>query len=219
MSEEASAKAREFLEKMGVKIYNGVRVSAFDGELLTINNGETIRTRNVLWAAGVVGEVPEGIAKEVIQRGNQIETDDINKVKGYNNIFAIGDVAYLATTKYPEGLPGVAQVAIQQGKHLAKNIASIIEGRATEPFSYNDKGSMATIGKNKAVADIGRIKLQGFRAWLIWCFIHLISLVGFSNRLKIFINWLGKYFSYNTSTRLILRPFNRELMTEDPRAK
>lgn len=219
MSEEASKKAKEYLERMGVKIYNGLRVSSFDGELLTINNGETIRTRNVLWAAGVVGEVPEGIPKEVIQRGNQIETDVINKVKGFDNIFAIGDVAYLATSQYPDGLPGVAQVAIQQGKQLAKNIAAIVEGRATEPFKYNDKGSMATIGKNKAVADLGRIKLQGFRAWLIWCFIHLISLIGFSNRLKIFINWIGKYFSYNTSTRLILRPFNRELMTEDPKAR
>lgn len=219
MSDEASSKAKEFLEKMGVKIYNGVRVSSFDGELLTINNGTTIRTRNVLWAAGVTGEVPEGIATETIKPGNRIETDDINKVKGYQNIFAIGDVSNFVSANTPNGLPGVAQVAIQQGKHLAGNITAIVEGKPTEPFEYNDKGSMATIGKNKAVADLGKIKLHGFIAWFIWCFIHLWSLVGFSNRVIIFMSWLGKYFSHDTSQRLILRPFNRELMAEDSKAR
>ena len=219
MSEEASVKAKEFLEEMGVKIMNGVRVSSFDGELLTINNGETIRTRNVLWAAGVRGEVPQGIAPERILKGNQIETDEINRVKGYSNIFSIGDVASIITPETPEGHPGVAQVAIQQGKQLAENLVAIINNKPTAPFKYNDKGSMATIGTNKAVADIGKVKLQGFIAWILWCFVHVWSLVGFTNRIFVLISWMGKYFSRNTSTRIILRPFSRELMTEDPKAK
>jgi NADH dehydrogenase len=113
----------------------------------------------------------------------------------------------------------VAQVAMQQGKHLAKNLASIIKNRQTTPFVYNDKGSMATIGRNKAVADIGKLRFSGFIAWVLWCFVHVLSLVGFKNRITVFITWVGRYFSYNGPTRIIVRPFSRELMTEDTRAK
>lgn len=219
MSENAAAKAKEYLEKMGVILYNGVRVKSFDGELLEINDGRKIRTRNVLWAAGVVGQFPEGITKENIVKGNRIQTDEINRVKGYENIFAIGDVAAVITSDTPDGHPGVAQVAIQQGKHLAKNLLAIIESKATEPFKYNDKGSMATIGRNKAVADIGKIHLSGFIAWVLWCFVHVFSLVGIQNRIVVFVNWLGRYFSYNGPARIIIRPFSRESMTEDTKAK
>lgn len=219
MSDNAAKKAKEYLEEMGVILYNGVRVQSFDGELLTINDGRTIRTRNVIWAAGVVGQFPEGIRKEMVVKGNRIQTDDINQVKGYSNIFAIGDVAAVITAATPDGHPGVAQVAIQQGKHLAKNLLAIINGKDTEPFKYHDKGSMATIGRNKAVADIGKAHLSGFIAWFLWCFVHVFSLVGFQNRLTVFINWLGRYFSYNGPARIIVRPFSRESMTEDTQAK
>lgn len=219
MSEEASAKAKEYLERMGVTIQNGVRVSAYDGDTLQINNGQSLQTKNVLWAAGVEGDVPEGLPPEVLQRGKRIATDDINRVKGFSNIFAIGDVASIITPDLPYGHPGVAQVAIQQGKHLAKNLAAIINGSEPTPFVYNDKGSLATIGRNKAVADLGKVKFAGFFAWIIWSIVHLVSLIGFKNRLFVFMTWVGRYFSYNTSTRIIIRPFSRELMTEDPAAK
>jgi NADH:ubiquinone reductase (H+-translocating) len=215
MSEEASAKAKRYLENMGVKIFNGVRVDAYDGETLQINNGQSFKTKNVLWAAGVLGEVPEGIPESSLQKTHRIETDEINRVKDFDNIFAIGDVAFVVAPDLPYGHPGVAQVAIQQGRHLAKNLIAIINRQATTPFRYNDKGSMATIGRNKAVADLGKLKLQGFIAWLMWSVVHLFSLIGFKNRLFVFLTWIGKYFSYNSSTRLIIRPFNRELMTED----
>lgn len=219
MSENAAAKAKEYLEKMGVILYNGVRVKSFDGELLEINDGRKIRTRNVLWAAGVVGQFPEGIKPENIVKGNRIQTDEINKVKGYENIFAIGDAAAVISADTPDGHPGVAQVALQQGKQLAKNLMLIINGKEPEPFKYNDKGSMATIGRNKAVADIGKLHFSGFIAWVLWCFVHVFSLVGLQNRIVVFINWIGRYFSYNGPARIIIRPFSRESMTEDTKAR
>ncbi|MCW3114723.1 MAG: dehydrogenase [Segetibacter sp.] len=219
MSEKASAKAQKYLQEMGVVIYNDVHVQSFDGELLTIDDGRVLRTRNVLWAAGVVGQFPEGINPENIVKGRRIQTDEINKVKGYNNIFAIGDVAAVVTTDRPNGHPGVAQVALQQGKHLAKNLVAIIEGKETIPFRYNDQGSMATVGRNKAVADIGKLRLAGFFAWLIWCFVHVFSLLGNQNKITVFLTWVGRYFTYNSPSRLIIRPFSRESMTENTAAK
>lgn len=219
MSEEASAKAKQYLESFGVVIYNGVRVKSFDGESLTINNGTIIKTRNVIWAAGVAGDFPTGITAEAVVSGNRIQTDEFNKVKGYQNIYAIGDVSAVIAADTPNGHPGVAQVAIQQGKQLGKNLLALLAGKELTPFKYNDKGSMATVGRNKAVADLGRFKTQGFRAWLLWCFVHLISLVGVRNRIVVFIGWIGKYFTYNGSTRVIVRPFNRDIMREDTSAK
>jgi NADH dehydrogenase len=125
----------------------------------------------------------------------------------------------VVTPDTPAGHPGVAQVAIQQGQHLAKNLLAIMKGKEPVPFKYNDKGSMATIGRNKAVADLGRFKTQGFRAWVLWCFVHLFSLIGTRNKLVVFLGWIGKYFSYDGATRIIIRPFSRELMREDTAAK
>jgi NADH dehydrogenase len=219
MSDKAAATAQKYLLDMGVVIYNDVHVQSFDGELLTIDDGRTIKTRNVLWAAGVTGQFPDGISKENVVRGNRIQTDEINRVKGYENIFAIGDVAAVITAETPNGHPGVAQVAIQQGKHLGKNLAALVKGEKTEPFKYNDRGSMATIGRNKAVVDIGKLKFSGFIAWILWCFVHVFSLVGFQNRLAVFFTWLIRYFSYNGPTRIIIRPFSRASMTENTAAK
>jgi NADH dehydrogenase len=219
MSEKAANTAQKYLEEMGVVIYNDVHVKSFDGESLVIDDGRIIKTRNVLWAAGVTGQYPEGISKENTVRGNRIQTDEINRVKGSNNIFAIGDVAAVITPETPQGHPGVAQVALQQGKHLGKNLAAIIKGEKPEPFVYDDRGSMATIGRNKAVADIGKMHFTGFIAWILWCFVHVLSLVGFKNRITVFITWLGRYFSYNGPTRIIIRPFSRESMTENTAAK
>ncbi|WP_295769070.1 NAD(P)/FAD-dependent oxidoreductase [uncultured Mucilaginibacter sp.] len=214
MSEQASNKAKEALLGMGVEVLLNVKVQSYDGNELKFEDGRVIRTKNVVWSAGVMGIVPNGFAKENIVRGNRIKTDEINRVVGTNNVFAIGDVGAIITEATPNGYPGVAQVAIQQGKKLAENIAHLVKGEPTEPFKYKDLGSMATIGRNKAVADLGKIKLSGFIAWLIWMFIHLISLLGFRNKVVTFINWLGSYMTYNGGTRLIIRRYVREALPE-----
>ncbi|RYE21751.1 MAG: NAD(P)/FAD-dependent oxidoreductase [Sphingobacteriaceae bacterium] len=163
----------------------------------------------------VMGIVPEGFSKDQIANGNRIATDEISRVKGLNNVFAIGDVSSSVSEAMPKGLPGVAPVAIQQGKHLAKNILHLIKNEPTVDFKYNDQGSMATIGRNKAVVDLGKIKFQGFFAWLTWMFVHLILLMGFRNKVVVFINWLGSYVSYNGGTRLIIRPYFKKEFKPD----
>jgi NADH dehydrogenase len=219
MSEGASCKAKQFLTDRGVTVINSVHVDHYDGLVLTIDNGTVIKTRNVFWAAGVRGEMPEGLADAPLTRGTRIKTDDISRVEGYQNIFAIGDVAAMITDKLPEGLPGVAPVAMQQGKHLAKNLINIINGRPALPFKYFDKGTMATVGRNRAVADIGHLHFQGFFAWLLWMFVHLLSLAGFSNKLIVFFSWAINYFNKDSDNRLIVRGFNTEKMQVDEASK
>jgi NADH:ubiquinone reductase (H+-translocating) len=219
MSDQASVKAKEFLTDMGVIIFNDVHVTSYNGDILKIDNGVDIKTRNVFWAAGVKGEVPDGIPQEVILRGGRIETNEIGQVKGYSNIFAIGDVAAMITPDSPQGHPGVAPVAIQQGAHLAKNIVHLIKGEPTEPFKYRDKGSLATIGRNRAVADLGKIRFQGTFAWFVWLFVHILTLAGFSNKLVVFSNWLINYFTKNTDNRLIVHYFNTDTMKTEAIAK
>jgi NADH dehydrogenase len=171
----------------------------------------------VIWSAGVMGVVPHGISKDIIVRGNRIKTDSVCRVAGFENVFAIGDVGAMITDDTPNGHPGVAQVAIQQGNHVAKTIMQIINCEPTVPFKYFDKGSLATIGRNKAVADLGKLKFQGFFAWLIWMFVHLVSLSGFRNKLVVFINWIASYLTYNGGARLIIRPFVKKGITRDER--
>ena len=209
-SDEGSAAAKDFLTDMGVEVLLNVKVESYDGNEIKFEGGKSIATKNVIWSAGVMGVVPDGINKDSIERGNRIRINEALMVSGYNNIFAIGDVAAMITEETPKGHPGVAQVAIQQGQHAAKSILHIINGQPTEAFKYNDKGSLATIGRNKAIADLGKLKFQGFFAWLIWMFVHLISLLGFRNQVIVFINWIGSYISYNGGTRLIIRGFKRE---------
>jgi len=211
MSEQASKRAQGFLEEMDVEVLTGVKVEAYDGDVISFEGGRKIKTKNVIWSAGVMGVVPEGIPKEQIARGNRISTDEINRVIGLNNVFAIGDVSSTVTEAMPKGLPGVAPVAIQQGKHLAKNILHLIKNEPTLNFKYNDQGSMATIGRNKAVVDMGKIRFQGFFAWLVWMFVHLVLLMGFRNKVVVFVNWLGSYISYNGGTRLIIRPYYKNV--------
>jgi len=219
MSEQASAKAKEFLQKAEVTIYNSVHVESYDGYYLKIDNGKILKTRNVLWAAGVQGEMPEGIPADSITKGNRIQTDEICRVKGHENIFAIGDVAGMVTEQYPNGLPGVAPVAIQQGKSVAENLLRIIKGEPAKPFKYVDKGSLATIGRNKAVADLGIFKFQGFFAWLLWGFVHIMSLAGFTNKAVVFFNWAINYFTKNSDNRMVVRYFNTETREADVECK
>jgi len=209
-SDEGSNAAKEFLTGMGVEVLLNVKVESYDGEEIKFEDGRSIKTRNVIWSAGVMGVVPEGLDKNNLERGNRIRVDGSLRVNGHNNVFAVGDVAAMITDNTPKGHPGVAQVAIQQGQHAAKNILHVLNHQPTEVFEYNDKGSLATIGRNKAIADLGKLKFQGFFAWLIWMFVHLISLLGFRNKVVVFVNWIGSYISNNGGTRLIIRGFKRE---------
>jgi len=219
MSIQASVEAKRALTAGEVTVYNSVHVQSYDGYELKIDDGKVIKTRNVFWAAGVRGEVPEGIPKEIIARGTRIQTDDISKVKGYDNIFAIGDVAAMITNELPNGLPGVAPVAMQQGEQLAKNLVRIIKGEPTKPFKYLDKGTLATIGRNKAVADLGPFHFKGFIAWLLWGFVHILTLAGFSNKANVFLTWSLNYLRKNSDNRLVVRYFNTDTMMTEPIAK
>jgi len=216
MSEGASNKAKQFLSENDVMIYNSVHVQSYDGLELKIDDGMTIKARNVFWAAGVMGEMPEGMTDATMVRGARVQTDEINRVKGYQNVFAIGDVSAIISDEFPNGHPGVAPVAIQQGQHLAKNLLHLIKGEPTQPFKYYDKGTLATIGRNKAVADLGKLHFQGFFAWLLWGFVHIMSLAGFSNKTSVFLSWAINYFTRNSDNRLIIRAFNRRTGTVEP---
>ncbi|WP_428330674.1 NAD(P)/FAD-dependent oxidoreductase [Mucilaginibacter sp.] len=210
MSDEASKGATRFLKDMGVEVMLGVKVDSYDGEEIKFEGGKSIRTKNVIWSAGVMGVIPDGVNKDLIVRGNKIKVDANCRIEGSENIFAIGDVAAMITDDTPKGHPGVAQVAIQQGKYVGETILQTLNGEANTPFKYNDKGSLATIGRNKAVADLGKIKFQGFFAWLIWMFVHLISLLGFRNKIIVFVNWIASYISFNGGSRLIIKRFEKD---------
>ncbi|MBB5394341.1 NAD(P)/FAD-dependent oxidoreductase [Mucilaginibacter sp. AK015] len=219
MSPQASAKAKKFLTDMDITIYNSVHVESYNGTILKIDDGTTINSRNVFWAAGVRGEVPDGMPDAAVMKGRRILTDEINRVKGFTNVFAIGDVSAVVTEANPLGFPGVAQVALQQGRHLAKNLTSLIQGKPTKPFVYKDLGTMATLGRNMAVADLHKLRFQGFFAWLLWMFVHLISLAGFSNKAIVFFNWAVNYFTRNSDNRLIIHYFRTDTMMTDPVAR
>lgn len=208
MSAEASEQSLKFLEDYGVKVWLNRRVKAYDGQTVMLDSGEELKAQTLIWTAGVVGSPIKGLKEENITKGNRILVDEYNQVKGYNNIFAIGDVACMINDVYPDGHPMVAQPAIQQGKLLARNLIKRLEGESQIAFNYHDQGSMATIGRNHAVADLKMFKkefrTQGFLAWLIWMFIHLISIISFKNRLIVLLYWITGYFSYDKGIRLIM---------------
>lgn len=205
MSKNAQIKSKEYLEQLGVNVYLNTRVTDFDGKYAYLNNGEKIRTNNLVWAAGIKANFIEGLNPEILARGGRIKVNRHNQVEGYQNIFAIGDVAFMTEDAYPNGHPQVAQPAIQQGKLLSKNLPRLLRGNPLEEFTYKDLGSMATVGRNLAVVDLPFWRFQGFFAWLTWMFVHLMSIVGVKNRLLIFINWLWNYVTYDQSLRLIIK--------------
>lgn len=204
MSNKAKVASRKYLEKMGVTILSEVFVKNYDGNVLTLNNGTLINTKTVIWAAGVIGNSIPGIPAEAIMRGNRIVVDRLNQSKFSDRIFALGDIAYMETPKYPNGHPQVANVAINQGINLAKNLNKMQKGQKTKDFEYKDLGAMATIGRNKAVVDFSFIKFKGYFAWLIWMFLHLMLILSVRNKMIIFINWGIEYITKDTSLRLIL---------------
>lgn len=205
MSDKAKKASAEYLQKMGVVLKMGVFVKDYDGEVLTLSNGEILKSKNVIWAAGVTGNLIKGLPEEVISSGNRIKVDRYNKVDRTENIFAIGDIALMETPKYPKGHPQVANVAINQGKNLAKNLLAVELHKPLKEYEYNDLGSMATIGRNKAVVDLPFMKFTGYFAWYVWMFLHLMLILSVRNKLIIFINWASNYFTKNSSLRLILK--------------
>ncbi|MDD2821552.1 MAG: NAD(P)/FAD-dependent oxidoreductase [Flavobacterium sp.] len=209
MSKESQEDTLEAVTKLGVVVKLNSRVTDYVDDTVFFSNGETIQTKNLIWAAGVSAREFEGIPTESYGRGKRLATDAFNKVNGTQNIYAIGDTCIQLTDKnFPQGHPQVAQVAIQQGLNLSKNFKSINQNKPLIPFVYKDKGAMAIIGKNKAVVDLPSPKLhfKGFFAWIIWLFVHLISLITYRNRILTFYNWMTAYFAKDQSLRMIIRP-------------
>jgi NADH dehydrogenase len=211
MSPEAQQKSEQYLKELGVNFMSGEVVTDYDGDKVFLKSGKQIPSNNVIWAAGVVGNVIDGFPSEKLVRNRYI-VDRFNKIKGYDNIYALGDIAYMETPKYPQGHPQVANVAINQAKNLGKNFLkkNINEW---EEYEYKDKGSLATIGKHRAVVDLPFIKFQGFLAWYFWMFLHLMLILSVRNKLAIFFNWMWSYFNKDSSLRLIISP-NKKNNTE-----
>jgi NADH:ubiquinone reductase (H+-translocating) len=210
MRPASSDRSMQYLTKLGVTLKTNTKVVSYNGETLVTDANEEIKTKLVIWAAGVKGNVPEGIDKSLLARGNRIKVDRYCKVRENDNIYAIGDVAYMEEPAFPNGHPQVAPVATQMADLIVKNLQRA-ELKSEAPnfleFVYNDKGSMATVGRNLAVVDmpIPKVSLGGFVAWVIWMFLHLMLILGIKNRLFIFINWLYNYFTYDQSLRLIFK--------------
>ncbi len=205
MSEKAGQKALQYLKEMGVQVHLNLAVKSYDGREVVFQNGTRVKSRTLIWAAGVKGQPIEGVSKESVGRGARILVDEFNRVKGYTNVFAIGDAALMeGDPGFPQGHPQMAPPAMQQGQLLAKNIRRLINNQPMKPFRYKHQGSMATVGRNRAVVDLKTLKTQGFIAWLIWMFVHLISIIGFRNKFFVFLSWLWSYFSYDKSNRLII---------------
>ncbi|MBC8768750.1 NAD(P)/FAD-dependent oxidoreductase [Arenibacter sp. BSSL-BM3] len=210
MSEKASQKAEDFLESLGVQIWKNTRVTGYDGKTVTTDTEATFETATLVWAAGVKGVVIKGLnAKDLLLGGSRLSVNQYSQVIGYDNIFAVGDVACMQSTETPKGHPMMAQPAMQQGRNLGENLVRLLEDKPLKPFVYKDKGSMATIGRNKAVVDMNNIRFQGVFAWFVWMFVHLFFLIGFRNRMVVFVNWVYNYIRFDREARLIIRPFNR----------
>jgi NADH dehydrogenase len=214
MSEKSSKEAEEFLVDLGVNVWKDVRVTGYDGKTVTTNSTLTFETATVIWTAGVKGSLPSGIdTNAIIPRADRVKVNEFNQVEGYENIFAIGDIAAMISEKNPFGHPMMAQPAMQQGKWLGENIVRKINKQSLKPFVYNDKGSMATIGRNKAVVDLPKFHFSGVFAWFVWIFVHLFSLIGFKNKAVVLTNWIYNYIRLDREGRLIIRPFKKKDVT------
>ena len=219
MSEKSSSQSAKYLDKLGVKVMTNSLVKDYDGNNVLLNTGEQIAASTMIWAAGIKGNIPNGVEKSLIARGNRITTDRRCVVSGYHNIYAIGDIAYIETPRFPKGLPQVAPVAMQQADLLAINF-KLIERKSNattqNEFEYKDKGAMATVGRNLAVVDVpmpkflgNKLHVGGFMAWLIWMSLHLMLILGVKNRFFVFSNWLYNYLTYDQNLRLLFREFDK----------
>ncbi len=212
MSEASSQKAKEYLEKLGVTVMLNTLVKEYDGSEILLQDASVLESTFVIWAAGVKGNIPQGIHPDFISKSNQIKTDSYHRVIATDNIFALGDVALIESDLHPKGFPQLASVAIDQSKNLANNFLLLVKNKPLIPFQYVNKGTMATVGRNKAVVDLAKPKLtfHGFFAWIIWMTLHLFLLIGFKNRLMVFINWIYKYFTHRQSLSLLFTQITKK---------
>lgn len=211
MSAKASQKAEDFLRGLGVSIWKNVKVTNYDGKTVTTSSDLIFESATVIWTAGVKGAAIKGLhAESLVDRIERIKVDEFNQVHGYEDIFAIGDIAMMETEKYPMGHPMMAQPALQQGALLADNLIKKIQNQKRKPFLYHDKGAMATIGRNKAVVDLPKWHFNGVFAWFVWMFVHLFSLIGFKNKAVVFMNWVYNYIRFDREGRLIIRPYKKK---------
>lgn len=214
MSEKSSAAAEKYLKNLGVNVLKNIRVTSYDGRTISTNTGLILETATLIWTAGVQGAIVNGLpASSLMEKVERIKVNEYNQVLGFPNVFAIGDIAMMATEEFPQGHPMVAQPAIQQGKLLGENIIKLLQKQEMKPFHYNDKGSMATIGRNKAVVDLPNYHFHGVFAWFVWMFVHLFSLIGFKNKAVVFLNWLYNYIRFDREGRLIVRPYKKKSFT------
>ncbi len=214
MSDGASEKALKYLQQLGVQVLLDTRVTDYDGQTVSTQDGKRIPARKVIWAAGIKGQPIPGLAAEAIGPGNRLITNRVHQVAGYEHIYAIGDVAYMEEEAFPKGHPQVAQVAIQMGNNLADNFRRQLRQQTPRPFTYQDRGSMATIGRAKAVVDLPRFHFGGLAAWLLWLVVHLVSILGTRNKFVVVINWLINYISYGQSLRLIMKAESKDKTVE-----
>lgn len=215
MSEKSSINAEKFLTKLGVQVHKNIRVTSYDGHVAFTNSDKKFNTSTLIWTAGVQGKLFSGFKKEsVIDKIDRLKVDEFNRVEGYDNVFAIGDIACMTSDVYPQGHPQMAQPAIQQGYHLSKNLIYLLQNKPMLPFTYKDKGSMATIGRNKAVVDLPKLHFNGVFAWFVWMFVHLVSLIGFKNKAVVFLNWVYNYIRFDREARLIIRPYKKKMMQQ-----
>lgn len=205
MSDLAQKTSMMYLKEMGVHVFTETFVKNYDGNLLELSNGNTLKSKTVIWAAGVIGNNIIGLPKTTLKQGNRIGVNRTNLVEGCQNIYAIGDIALMETPKYPKGHPQLANVAINQAKYLAKNLKNQLSNKPLKEFEYSDLGSMATIGRNKAVVDLPFYHFKGYFAWIVWMSLHLMLILSVKNKLIIFINWVWAYFTKDSSLRLILK--------------
>ncbi|MGV7107782.1 NAD(P)/FAD-dependent oxidoreductase [Flavobacterium sp. U410] len=211
MSENASAKAEKFLVDLGVEVWKNIRVTDYDGKVVSTNSDLSFHAATVIWTAGVKGAMLNGFPKESLEvRSGRFKVNRFNQVEGFETIFAIGDIALMETENYPQGHPMMAQPAMQQGRLLAENIIRLVHKKEMKAFTYNDKGSMATIGRNKAVVDLPKFQFSGVFAWFVWMFVHLFSLIGFKSKAVVFLNWVYNYIRFDREARLIIRPYKEK---------
>jgi len=204
MSEDSSSHALAFLQKMGVKVVLNTLVTGYEDNKVMLKDGSSIISETLIWVSGVAAERLENISPELLGRGGRMMVNEYNQLVGYQNVFAIGDICLQKEKAYLNGHPQVAPVAIQQGRLLAKNLKQMEKGKKMSAFSYFNQGTLATVGRNKAVADLHDLKLSGFPAWAVWMLVHLRSILGVKNKIIVLIDWAWNYFTYDHSMRFIL---------------
>jgi NADH dehydrogenase len=215
MSKGSQKMSQKYLENLGVTVKTSTFVSDYDGTIVTLNSGEKINSKNVIWAAGVTGNIIKGFPESCITKGNRLIVNHHNEIEGLKQVYALGDISFMTTPNFSEGHPQVASVALQQASLLAKNFTKLSQGEPLKAFEYIDKGSMATIGKRKAVVDLPKFSFQGRMAWFTWMFIHLMLILSIKNKLLIFMNWMMSYFNNDSTLRIIIKPAAVKVKTKE----